>query len=512
MNGTPDTEPRRSGLLLHPTSLPGGFGIGDAGPAARAFVRFLADAGQRLWQVLPLGPTGYGDSPYQALGAFAGNPLLVSPESLRADGLITGEEIAAARVAEGGPVDFGSLLPQRRALLRCVADRFAGRASGTLRRELDDYRQANAAWLPDFATFLALKEAHRGAAWPAWDRALADREPAALAAAARRLRGEIEAHVVSQFLFDRQWHLLRAWCRELGVRILGDLPIYVAHDSAEVWARRDLFQLDDRGEPVAVAGVPPDYFSATGQLWGNPLYRWEDRPDACAAFFVERARATLDRVDEIRLDHFRGIEGYWSIPAGASVASEGAWRPGPGAPLLERLRDALGALPFVAENLGVITQPVEAIRHRFGLPGMAILQFAFGTDPQAPTFRPHRYDRDLVAYTGTHDNDTVAGWWASEGGDSTRSPEDVKREKSLARAYLGTDGSDMPWTMMRALQASVARTVVTPVQDVLGLGTEARMNRPGTTAGNWRWRLRGGELHPGLAARLHELAALFDRV
>jgi len=502
---------RRSGVLLHPTSLPGRFGIGDLGPGALAFADFLADAGQRLWQVLPLGPTGYGDSPYQSLGALAGNPLLVSPERLAEDGLLTAAELVEARVAGDGPVDYGDLIPRRQALLGHVSERLDGRGGPALRRDLEAFREERAGWLPDLALFLALKAAHRGAPWPAWAPGLADRERAALARAAGRLAAEVEAQVVAQFLFDRQWRALRAQARARGVELMGDLPIYVAHDSAEVWARRDLFQLDARGAPTEVAGVPPDYFSATGQRWGNPLYRWEDRFEDCAGFLAERARAALAWVDEIRLDHFRGFEAYWSIPAGAPTAEGGRWRPGPGAALFDRLRLALGRLPFVAENLGVITPPVEALRRRFDLPGMAILQFAFGTDPQAPGFRPHRYQRDLVAYTGTHDNDTVAGWWASQGGDSTRTPAEVATEKALALRYLDADGRDMPWTMLRALQASVAGTVIAPVQDLLGLGSEARMNRPGTASGNWRWRLQEGQLTGALAARLGELSGLFER-
>jgi len=505
--------PRRSGLLLHPSSLPGRHGIGDLGPRAHAFAEFLARAGQRLWQVLPIGPTGFGDSPYQALGAFAGNPLLISPEFLLRDGLLTASEEAAAQVEGDGPVDYGTLIPRRAALLRHVAERFEARADPALRRALAAFREERAAWLPDLALFLALKAAHGGAPWSSWDPALAGREPRALADAARRLGAEVEAQVVAQFLFDRQWRALREHCKAMGVAILGDLPIYVAHDSAEVWSRRELFQLDARGASTAVAGVPPDYFSATGQRWGNPLYRWDEALDACAGFLSERARAALAWVDELRLDHFRGFEAYWSIPSGAATAEAGTWCPGPGAALFDRLQRDLGRLPFVAENLGVITPPVEALRHRFGLPGMAIFQFAFGADSQGPGFRPHRYERDLVAYTGTHDNDTVVGWWASEGGDSTRTRADVLAEKARARAYLDLagEGREIHWVMIRALQASVAGTVVFPVQDVLGLGSEARMNRPGSLSGNWRWRLREGALTDSLAERLAGLAALFDR-
>ena len=502
---------RRSGVLLHPTSLPGPFGIGDLGPSARAFADFLGEAGQRVWQVLPLGPTGYGDSPYQSLGALAGNPLLVSPELLAEDGLLTPLELAQAHVEGGGPVDYGAVIPRRQALLRHVADRLAGRGSPGWLRELELFRAEREAWLPNLALFLAIKDAHRGAPWTAWEPALRNREPRALAKAEKQLRAGVEAEVLAQFLFDRQWRALRAHGHARGVELMGDLPIYLAHDSAEVWARRELFQLDEHGAPIAVAGVPPDYFSATGQRWGNPLYRWEDRFEECAGLFTERARATLAWVDELRLDHFRGFEAYWAIPASAPTAEDGAWRPGPGAAIFDRLRRDLGRLPFVAENLGVITPPVEALRREFGLPGMAILQFAFGTDPQAPGFRPHRYQRDLVAYSGTHDNDTVAGWWASQGGDSTRTPADVAEEKALARRYLGTDGRDMPWAMLRALQASVAGTVIAPMQDLLGLGSEARMNLPGTAAGNWRWRLQEGQLTPALAARLGDLSGLFDR-
>jgi len=506
----PDGD-RRSGLLLHPSSLPGPFGIGDLGPRARDFADLLAGAGQRLWQVLPLGPTGFGDSPYQALGAFAGNPMLISPELLHEEGLLTAAELDDARVGGEGPIDHGTLIPRREALLRHVADRLLARSGGELRRDLERFREERAAWLPDLALFLAVKAANGGAPWTAWDPELAVREAGALARARGLLRADVESRVVGQFLFDRQWRSLRAHCHERGVALMGDLPIYVAHDSAEVWARRELFHLDGRGNPTVVAGVPPDYFSATGQLWGNPIYRWEERLDACTEFLVERARSALAWLDEVRLDHFRGFEAYWAIPAGAATSVQGAWRPGPGRVLFERLRRELGGLPFVAENLGVITPPVEALRREFGLPGMAILQFAFGTDPQGPSFRPHRYAPDLVAYTGTHDNDTVAGWWASDGSDSTRKPEDVVREKALARRYLDTDGSGIHWVLLRAIHASVARTVVAPVQDVLGLGSEARMNRPGTAAGNWRWRLRAGQLAPAQAARLAELTALYDR-
>jgi 4-alpha-glucanotransferase len=500
---------RASGILLHPTSLPGRFGIGDLGPSAHAFVEFLSAAGQAVWQVLPLVPTGYGDSPYQGLGAMAGNPLLISPELLLEEGLLLDAELGTPPPG-GERVDYGAVIEWKTALLRLVAERFDVRASAARRRELAAFRDEHA-WLNDFCLFAALKDAHGGVEWSRWAPAFAAREAAALERARRDLRGELRAHALAQFLFAAQWAELRRRCAAQRVRLVGDLPIYPALDSAEVWARRELFELDERGAPTLVAGVPPDYFSATGQLWGNPVYRWDQRPSECHSFFAERARAVLSQVDLVRLDHFRGFEAFWAIPAGAPTAASGDWRRGPGRELFEALRAALGGLPFIAENLGVITPEVEALRQGLGLPGMAVLQFAFGTDAQARTFQPHAYDRDVVAYTGTHDNDTTLGWWSSEGGDSTRSADDVRREKDFARRYLGTEGMEMNWVLIRALFASVADLTVAPLQDVLGLGSEARMNRPATASGNWRWRFREGALGPALADRLAELSALYER-
>lgn len=500
---------RTSGLLLHPTSLPSAYGIGDLGPAADAFVDFLAQAGQGVWQVLPLVPTGYGDSPYQGLGAMAGNPLLISPERLVEEGLVLDVELGRAP-PPSEVVDFGAVIAWKARFLEHVAERFEARASRARRQAFEEFAGRHG-WLADYALFAALKAAHDGQAWTSWEPELRARTPAALERARRALSESVRVHALGQFLFAEQWASLRRYARDRGVELWGDLPIYPAHDSVEVWARRELFELDEDGAPTAVAGVPPDYFSETGQRWGNPLYRWSERAEDCRGFFVERARAALEQVDRVRLDHFRGFEAYWAIPASAPTSASGAWRPGPGAALFVALEGALGALPFVAENLGVITEAVEGLRRRFGLPGMAVLQFAFGSDPQAPTFLPHRYERDLVAYTGTHDNDTVEGWWRSEGGDSTRTADDVAKEKAHARRYLATDGEAMSWVLLRALWASVADTVVAPVQDVLGLGSEARMNRPSTPSGNWRWRLRAGALTEALADRLGELGALYER-
>jgi 4-alpha-glucanotransferase len=502
---------RRSGILLHPTSLPGGEGAGDLGPAAHRFAGWLAAAGQRIWQVLPLGPTGFGDSPYQALSSHAGNPLLVSLEVLRDEGWLDAGDLAGAPGDDPGRADLHAAAAWKGERLARAAARFAARAAASARAAHDAFRAREAGWLEDFALFSALKDAAAGAPWTRWPEPLARRDPAALRAARARHAPEVDAAVFAQWAFRRQWEALRARCTAAGVALVGDLPIYVAHDSVEVWTRPDLFRLDARGEPAAVAGVPPDYFSATGQLWGNPLYDWEAIAREGWAFWIDRVRATLALVDRIRLDHFRGFEAYWEVPAGAPDARGGRWIPGPGAALFDALAGALGGLPLIAENLGVITPEVEALRQRYGFPGMAILQFAFGTDPQAPTFRPHAYAPDTVAYTGTHDNDTVMGWWEGGAGASVRSEEEVRAEKALAREYLCTDGREMSWVMIRALLASVADTAIVPLQDVLGLGSEARMNRPSTLGGNWAWRVREEALGPAVTSRLRRLAELYGR-
>ncbi|HEX9244350.1 MAG TPA: 4-alpha-glucanotransferase, partial [Anaeromyxobacter sp.] len=497
---------RRSGILLHPTSLPGPHGSGDLGAAAHRFVRWLADAGQRVWQVLPLGPTGFGDSPYQALSSRAGNPLLVSLEALAREGWLDDADLAGAPAGSPDRADLGRAARWRRERLARAARRFAEQADAERSAELEGFRAREADWLRDWSLFAALKDAQGGRPWIEWPAPLARRDPAALDAARARHADPIFAAEFVQWCFARQWQELRDHCRALGVALLGDLPLYLAHDSAEVWTRPDLFLIDAAGRPLAVAGVPPDYFSADGQRWGNPLHDWAAAAREGFRSFVARVEGTLALVDRVRLDHFRGLEAYWEIPADAPSAMAGRWVPGPGADLLAALERALGPLPLVAENLGVVTPEVEALRRRFRLPGMAILQFAFGKDPQAPSFRPHAYDRDTVAYTGTHDNDTVMGWWLGGAGDSTRSPAEVAEEKAFARAYLATEGHEMNWTMIRAVEASVADDAIVPMQDVLGLGSEARMNRPSTLGGNWAWRMREEALAPERAGRLGELA------
>ncbi len=496
---------RASGLLLHPTSLPGPHGSGDLGPEAHAWVAWLAQAGQRVWQVMPLGPTGYGDSPYQCFGAFAGNPWLISLEVLRDEGWLEEADLAEAERFGSGAIDYGAVIPFRARALDRAAARFEERADASARAAFAAFREANEDWLPDFALFMALKEAHDGAPWSAWPAALRDRDPDALEAARTRLADDVTRHALRQHWFDAQWSRLRTRAGELGVRILGDLPIFVAYDSADVWSRRDLYHLDEAGAPTVVAGVPPDYFSATGQRWGNPLFRWERMHDDGYAWWRRRLRATLHHVDVVRIDHFRGFEAYWEIPADEPTAVRGRWAPGPGQALFDALRAELdveeGApLPIVAEDLGVITPEVEALRDANGLPGMKVLQFAFAGGADDP-YLPHRYERNCVVYTGTHDNDTTVGWYRT-------APEP---ERDHVRRYLGRADAEVPWELIRAAQASVADLAVAPLQDALGLDGDARMNVPGRAGGNWTWRFAWSDLPNDLPDRLCELAQLYGR-
>jgi 4-alpha-glucanotransferase len=502
---------RSSGILLHLTSLPGGEGIGDLGAAAREFAEFLAASGQKVWQVLPVNPTGYGDSPYQGLSAFAGNPLLISLQVLCERGLLDAGELRAAPDFPADRVDFDAVIRYKLPLLRRAAGRFFASAGAAARTEYDAFCASRVHWLDDYARFMSLKQAHGGGAWTNWPPALRKRDPAAMARWGEQHQADIEVFQFWQFEFFRQWNALQTYCRNLGIRIMGDIPIYVAHDSVEVWAQPELFYLDDDGRATVVAGVPPDYFSASGQLWGNPIYRWDLMAVSEYAWWIERVRASLLLFDLVRIDHFRGFEAYWEIPAGAATAATGRWVKGPGAQLFDALRKQLGELPIVAENLGVITPEVEALRTQFGFPGMSVLQFAFGTDPQAPSFRPHNYPRDVVAYTGGHDNDTTLGWWTSVGSDSTRTPEDIRRERASARMYLAFADEPVHWVFMRTVAASVAVLAMIPLQDVLGLGSEARMNLPGTISGNWRWRVRAGALTTEIERRLKQLTLTYDR-
>lgn len=497
------------------TSLPGRFGIGDLGPYAYQFADFLFASGQKLWQVLPLNPTGYGDSPYQCFSAFAGNPLLLSLERLREQGLLKKSDLDMAQLPPflEASVDYGPVIKFRMAILRRAAQTFLADGSRADRVAFDRFCESTSSWLDDYALFMACKDAHHGAIWTSWEPRISKRNAQGVSEWSRKLAPELKAHKYWQFEFFRQWEHLKTYCRQREIRFMGDVPMYVAHDSADVWAHPELYYLDEQGRPTIVSGVPPDYYSATGQLWGNPIYRWDLLAANGYQWWIERFRASLALFDLVRLDHFRGLESYWEVPASESTAIHGRWAKGPGGGFLSALQDAFGELPIVAENLGVITPPVEELREQFGLPGMSLLQFAFGSDPQGPSFRPHNYSRDLIAYTGGHDNDTTVGWWSSSGvGDSTRTPEDIRKEHGVARAYLNFhDDYEINWVMMRAVLASVADVAIAPLQDVLGLGSAARMNRPGTASGNWKWRYRPGALSGELSARLRSLVALYGR-
>ena len=504
--------PRSSGVLLHPTSLPGPYGIGDFGPEAYRFVDFLHAAGQKLWQVLPLNPTGYADSPFQCFSASAGNPMLISLDRLVEQGVLRKDDLRTLPMFPVGSVDYGASIHFKLPLLKKSATNFFANAPTDDRGKFDEFCQNNRDWLNDFALFMAVKEAHDLVSWTQWPEDIRKHKPDAVERWCKKLADSIAAQKFYQYEFFQQWQELRAYGRERGIRIIGDIPIYVAHDSADVWANCKYFLLDERGNPEKIAGVPPDYFSATGQLWGNPIYNWPLLKQEGYKWWIERIRAAFRLYDFLRIDHFRGFEAYWEVPGGHETAEHGRWVKGPGRELFAALRAALGDLPIIAENLGVITPEVEAIRHEFDFPGMAILQFAFGKDPQAPTFKPHNYVRDLVAYTGTHDNDTVVGWWNSTGfGDSTRTAEDVEKEHVFARAYLNFKDEPIHWVLIRGIQASVANTAIQPMQDILGLGSEARMNLPGTSSGNWKWRMRPGAITQEIAARLREMANIYDR-
>jgi 4-alpha-glucanotransferase len=490
---------RSSGILLHPTSLPGRWGIGDLGAEAFKFIDFLSDAGQSLWQILPLGPTGYGDSPYQCFSAFAGNPLLVSLDRLIEDGLLTERDLGTPDLPQNR-VDYGAVIEFKLPLLQLSFERLQSGASSAHVMAFSEFCAAQAGWLDDYALFMAIKQEHSGASWDLWKRDIATRQPEALQQWSRTLTRQVALQKYLQYLFFSQWHQVKAYANERGIRIVGDAPIFVAYDSADVWANPHLFYLDDECRPTVVAGVPPDYFSATGQLWGNPLYRWDRMAETGYAWWIDRVKMTLSMVDIVRLDHFRGFEAYWEVPADEETAIKGRWVPGPGAAFFKALERALGNLPIIAEDLGVITPEVEALRDQFHLPGMVVLQFAFDDDALNP-YLPHNYSRDCIVYTGTHDNDTTLGWfWSLD-----------HAEREAVRCYLGRDGSDIAWDLWRLALASVADVSIVPWQDVLRLGSAARQNTPGTAAGNWSWRFRTEALTPELARGIHLLTTTYGR-
>ena len=498
--------------MLHPTSLPGDFGIGDLGAEAYKFIDFLEKSKQTYWQILPLGPTGYGDSPYQCFSAFAGNTHLISPQKLVEEGLLTEEEIKQKPDFPDDKVDFGAVYDWKNWILPKAYERFRMTTSVDLRGKFETFSQQNAAWLDDYALYRAIKAAQDQKAWYEWEEPLRLRHESALGWARERLQSEIQAQKFYQFLFFRQWSELKKYAGERGVRIVGDVPIFVALDSADVWCNPREFKLNEDGSPKVIAGVPPDYFSKTGQLWGNPIYNWERMQMDGFRWWIERVRATLKTVDIIRVDHFRGFAAAWEVPGDDTTAENGRWVNVPGKDLFRTLQNALGELPVMAEDLGVITPDVEELRDSFGFPGMRILQFAFGGDTKNHDL-PHNYIQNSVAYTGTHDNDTTVGWFHSQAGaGSTRDESQISREHEFCMEYLNCDGSEIHWDFIRTVWASVADTAIAPMQDLLGLGNEARMNLPASNAGNWQWRCRKDDFTDEIAARLRRLTEIYGRI
>ena len=491
---------RASGVLLHPTSLPGPHGSGDFGPAAYHFVDWMVSAGQTLWQILPLGGIGPGNSPYMSSSAFAGNVLLIDLQALQHAGWLTADDLVPAAGVQDHRLDFAAVVPWRMERLHRAAAHFAASARPGERSEFDAFCTRHAHWLDDYALFMALAGAHDWQLWCDWPAALARRDAGALAQARGHHAAAVAFWQFCQWCFFRQWDSLKAYANGRGIRIVGDAPIFVAYQSADVWARQELFELDAQGRAQVVAGVPPDYFSATGQRWGNPLYRWDAHRAEGYAWWTERVRSTFALVDIVRIDHFRGFVGYWEIPASEPTAVVGRWMPGPGAALFEAIASVLGDLPIIAEDLGVITPEVDALRRQFRLPGMRVLQFAFGSDNHN-TYLPHNYDATTVVYGGTHDNNTSAGWWA----------EASEAERSHARDYLCIDGQDIAWDLIRAACASVADTAIHPMQDVLALGGDSRMNLPGKGEGYWEWRFTWEQVRPEHAQRLRSLCGLYRR-
>ncbi len=495
--------PRAGGVLVHPTSFPSRHGIGDLGDGAYHFIDFLTSNQQSIWQILPLGPTGYGDSPYQSFSAFAGNPLLISPDLLQRDGYLPDPLPFEVPAFPSDRVDYGWVIDWKQRLFDLAFSRFGDAPPANKAADFKAFCIQHASWLDDFALFMALKARHKdidGGVWHTWPAEIARRQPEAIEHWMTELAGIIELEKFKQFLFFEQWLALKEYANERHIRIVGDVPIFVAFDSADVWANPEIFYLDESGAPTVVAGVPPDYFSATGQRWGNPLYRWNVLAQDGYGWWVDRLRMTFAQVDVIRIDHFRGFDAYWEIPADEPTAVIGRWVKGPGADFFEAMREQLGPLPVIAEDLGVITPDVEALRDRFAYPGMKILQFAFGGERNSD-FLPHNYGRNCVVYTGTHDNETTVGWYQNASTD----------EQDHVRRYVARDGREITWDMIRLAYASVADTAVAPLQDLMSLGNEARMNYPGKTGGWWTWRFDQEMLTDEIGERLAELTKLFGR-
>lgn len=494
--------PRRAGILLHPTSLPGKFGIGDLGYEAYNFVNFLEAAGQMLWQVFPLGPTGYGDSPYQCFSAFAGNANLISPEKLRDIGLLSDMDIINPPASDPSNIDYGFIIDYKRELNRKAFENFKNDHK-KLTKEFTAFKEKNKDWLDDYSLFMAAKDHHEGQQWTKWEKDLVTRKPEALKKWKEKLADEIEFYSFCQFIFDKQWHELKKYANSKKIEIIGDIPIFVAYDSADVWAQKEFFTVDKNGELTFVAGVPPDYFSETGQLWGNPLFNWKAMEKDDFLWWRRRISHLLSMVDIIRIDHFRGFDAYWEIPGGAENAIKGRWVKAPGEKLFNTVEKHLGKLPIMAEDLGVITKSVTALREKFNFPGMKILQFAFGTDMETK-FLPHNIPFNSTVLTGSHDNDTTKGYF-----EKARDADNDIFEH--AQKYLNYYGNDMTFEMIRTAYKTAADTVIIPMQDMLNLGTEARMNFPGKLGGNWTWRFRWEQVPYELASKYKALASLYER-
>ncbi len=490
---------RASGILLHPTALTGPFKVGDLGKEAFLFVDFLVRAGQSIWQILPLGPTGYGNSPYNALSAFAGNPALINLQQLVDCNDLHESHLDAAIKSSPG-INFNQMLARKNNLLLKAGQQFFSKPTTERHQAFDTFCHEQSDWLEDFSLFMALRETFAEQAWPEWPEGLRTREPEVL----REWRGKLEENCrlykYQQFIFAGQWHKLKAYANRNNVLIFGDIPIFVAYDSADVWANQHLFQLDDQGRPTAVAGVPPDYFSKTGQRWGNPLYRWDQLAEEGFRWWLRRFEQQLQSCDMIRIDHFRGFQACWSIPTNEKTAVKGHWEEVPGRKLFEKLREQGTDLPIIAEDLGIITPEVEKLRDDFAFPGMKILQFAFDSGPDNP-YLPENHTVNSVVYTGTHDNDTTLGWWRGL----------TKEQKNQVRDYLGMRHPDMPWELIRLAMSSIAKLCVIPCQDILGLDRTARFNTPGRATGNWDWQMASDSLTNKLADRLRKLAEEYRR-
>ena len=493
-------EYRSSGVLLHPTSLPGPYGIGDLGPQARHWIDFLAETGTGLWQILPLGPTGYGDSPYQCFSAIAGNPYLISPDDLLGEGLLHSNDLANLPNFNEERIYYGEVIPWKMDLLHRSYEQFR-QSEKKWHKEAELFYKEQEEWLDDFAMFMALKEFHGGKPWAVWPEEYRDRDPRTLEAFKKEQHYAVERQAYFQFLFYKQWDRLRSYANEKGVQIIGDIPIFIAHDSADAWTQRDMLYIDNSGQPTVVAGVPPDYFSETGQLWGNPLYRWDVLAKDDYQWWIERLKAVFSMVDIVRLDHFRGFANYWEIPAEEETAINGRWVNGPGADFLAKVQNEFGGLPIIAEDLGEISPEVYKLRDQFNLPGMKILVFAFDSG-EGNEFLPHHYPENCVVYTGTHDNDTAVGWFNRIG----------EGEKTFAQRYLQTSGEDIAWDLIQAAWSSKAVYAIAPLQDLLSLDNQARMNFPGSSQGNWTWRVKESALTDGLKIRLRVTNQTYGRL